>query len=437
MNASAPASIGEEVLLARAFLCRVAESACVPLWDFVRREGPVAAAGAIRGGAVPREVAAVTAARRASADPEADLEAGLRYGMRLVVPESPEWPHFALAALEAAVRRLLPSYRAGTERRRDGGDPVPPLALWVKGPGDLAAAAVRGAAIVGSRAATSYGEHVTAELSYGLAARGFDIVSGGAYGIDAVAHRAALSAEGQTMLVSAGGLDRPYPPGNAALHERVAESGLLVTESPPGAAPHRHRFLTRNRLIASLATGTVVVEAAKRSGALNTARHCQVLGRTLMAVPGPVTSPMSAGCHMLLRGDNAERAVLVASVEHVLEAIGSAGEGIDAPESPDPAAAQDQLRQRIDLLDSRARRVFDGLPVRQAAREDELARRVGLPVVEVIRALPTLRLAGLVESTDEGFRLAAAFRKRSQPPRRRVPNPDTSTAVGPSPGAPT
>src|SRR5215475_8104113 len=100
MNASAPASIGEEVLLARAFLCRVAESACVPLWDFVRREGPVAAAGAIRGGAVPREVAAVTAARRASADPEADLEAGLRYGMRLVVPESPEWPHFALAALE-------------------------------------------------------------------------------------------------------------------------------------------------------------------------------------------------------------------------------------------------------------------------------------------------------------------------------------------------
>jgi DNA processing protein len=416
MNASSPASVGEEVLLARAFLCRVAEPACVPLWDFVRREGPVAAAAAIRRGDVPGDVAAATAARRESTDPAADLEAGLRHGMRLVVPESAEWPHFALAALDTAGRRLLPSYRADTERRRDGGDPVPPLALWVKGPGDLAAAAVRGAAIVGSRAATSYGEHVTAELSYGLAARGFDIVSGGAYGIDAVAHRAALSAEGQTIMVSAGGLDRPYPPGNAALHERVAESGLLVSESPPGAAPHRRRFLTRNRLIASLATGTVVVEAAKRSGALNTARHCQLLGRTLMAVPGPVTSPMSAGCHVLLRGDNAERVVLVACVEHVLEAIGTAGEGIDPAASDDPAGASDQLRQRIDLLDSRARQVFDGLPVRQVAREDELARRVGLPVVEVIRALPALRLAGLVESTEEGFRLAAAFRKRSRPP---------------------
>lgn len=437
MNGSSPqASVSDEVLLARAFLCRVAEPACVPLWDFVRREGPVAAAAAIRSGDVPSEVAAATASRRESADPHADLDAALRHGMRLVVPESPEWPHFALAALDAAALRLLRSYRAGAERRGEGGDPVPPLALWVKGPGDLAAAAVRGAAIVGSRAATAYGEHVTAELAYGLAARGFDIVSGGAYGIDAAAHRAALSADGQTILVSAGGLDRPYPPGNSALHGRVAETGLLVSESPPGAAPHRHRFLSRNRLIAALATGTVVVEAATRSGALNTARHCQELGRTLMAVPGPVTSPMSAGCHALLRGDSAAGTVLVASLEHVLEAIGTAGEGIDGSSSDDAAAGPDQLRQRIDLLDARARRVFDGLQVRRPAREDELARRVGLPVVEVIRALPALRLAGLVESTDEGFRVAAAFRKRALTPRVGVAPPDTGTAAGPSPGAP-
>jgi DNA processing protein len=432
---SSTGPVSDEVLLARAFLCRVAEPASVPLWDFVRCEGPVAAAAAIRSGDVPSEVAAATSARRGSADPEADLDAGLRHGIRLVAPESPDWPHFALAALDAAVLRLLPAYRAGVERRRDGGDPVPPLALWVRGPGDLAAAAVRGAAIVGSRAATAYGEHVTAELSYGLAARGFDIVSGGAYGIDAAAHRAALSAEGQTILVSAGGLDRPYPPGNSALHERVAETGLLVSENPPGTAPHRHRFLTRNRLIAALATGTVVVEAATRSGALNTARHCQLLGRTLMAVPGPVTSPMSAGCHALLRGDSAARTVLVASVEHVLEAIGTAGEGIDGSASDD-AAPPDLLRQRIDLLDSRARRVFDGLPVRQPVREDELARRAGMPVVEVIRALPELRLAGLVESTDEGFRLAAAFRKRSQPPRMRAAPLEAGGAVSQRPGAP-
>jgi DNA processing protein len=434
MNTASAGAVSDEVLLARVFLCRVAEPACVPLWDFVRREGPVAAAAAIRSGDVPNEVAAATTARRGSADPDADLDAGLRHGMRLVVPESHEWPHFAFAALDAAVLRLLPSY--GAQRRRDGGDPVPPLALWVKGPGDLPAAAVRGAAIVGSRAATAYGEHVTAELSHGLAARGFDIVSGGAYGIDAAAHRAALSAEGQTILVSAGGLDRPYPPGNAALHERVAETGLLVTESPPGAAPHRHRFLTRNRLIAALATGTVVVEAATRSGALNTARHCQLLGRTLMAVPGPVTSPMSAGCHALLRDEGAARAVLVASLEHVLEAIGAVGEGIDGSASDDSAAARDQLRQCIDLLDARGRRVFDGLSVRRPAREDELARRVGLPVVDVIRALPALQLAGLVESTDEGFRLAAAFRKRSQPARAPAASPDTGTAVSPNSGAP-
>jgi DNA processing protein len=145
---------------------------------------------------------------------------------------------------------------------------------------------------------------------------------------------------------------------------------------------------------------------------------------------------MSAGCHALLRGDSSAGTVLVASLEHVLEAIGTAGEGIDGSSSDDAAAASDQLRQRIDLLDARARRVFDGLQVRRPAREDELARRAGLPVVEVIRALPALRLAGLVESMDEGFRLAAAFRKRAQTPRLGVAPPETGTAVGPSPGAP-
>jgi DNA processing protein len=140
-----------------------------------------------------------------------------------------------------------------------------------------------------------------------------------------------------------------------------------------------------------------------------------MLGRMLMAVPGPVTSSMSAGCHALLRHDGAERALLVASVDHVLEAIGVVGEGLDSPIRSDVIAADD-LRARIDRLDARARQVFDGVPVRRPAREDELARRCGLPVVEVIRALPALRIVGLVESTDEGFRLAAAFRRRRSPP---------------------
>lgn len=411
--------VDDDIRLARAYLSRVAEPACIPVWDLVRRRGAVAAAQAIRRGDVPADVASATAARRGSADPAADLDAAERHGMRLVVPESSEWPHFALAALEATALRRLPSYRSGAERHRDGGEPVPPLALWVKGSGDLASAGVRGVAIVGSRAATSYGEHVTADLAYGLAARGFDVVSGGAYGIDAAAHRGALAADGATILVSAGGLERPYPPGNARLYDRVAESGLVVSESPPGAAPQRHRFLTRNRLIAALSTGTVVVEAAARSGALNTAYHCRILGRMLMVVPGPVTSSMSAGCHLLLRRDGGERALLVSSVEHVVEAIGSLDEQSGRPrrdEAAGPDDLRDELRGLVDRLDARARRVFDGIPVRRPAREDELARRCGLPVVEVIRALPELRLVGLVESTDEGFRLAAAFRRRTRAP---------------------
>ncbi|HEY7048177.1 MAG TPA: DNA-processing protein DprA [Jatrophihabitantaceae bacterium] len=412
-------AVDDEVMLARAYLSRVAEPACIPVWDLVRREGPVAAARAIRGGAVPRDVASATAARCESADPEADLEAALRHGIRLVVPESSEWPHFAVTALEATALRRLPSYRSGAERHREGGEPVPPLALWVKGAGELASAGVRGVAIVGSRASTSYGQYVTAELAYKLAARGFDIVSGGAFGIDAAAHRAALAAEGPTVLVSAGGLDRPYPPGNAQLYERAAESGLIVSESPPGAAPQRHRFLSRNRIIAALSTGTVVVEAATRSGALNTAYHCRVLGRMLMAVPGPITSAMSAGCHTLLRRDNGERALLVASADDVIEAVGAAGEGLVRPARNDERPDPDELRTRIDRLDSRARRVFDGMPVRRPAREDELARRCGLPVVEVIRALPALRLVGLIESTPDGFRLAQAFRRRT--PRAGTP----------------
>jgi DNA processing protein len=411
-------AVSDEILVARAYLSRVAEPASIPVWDWVRRHGPLEAAASIRSGDVPLDVAAATSARRISADPESDLDTAMRHGMRLIVPESPDWPHFALASLEAAARVRLRSYRAGTERHRDGGEPIPPLALWVKGVADLTIAAVRSAAIVGSRASTAYGEHVTAELAYGLASRDVAVVSGGAYGIDAVAHRSALAADGDTMIVSAGGLDRPYPAGNASLYDRVGETGLLVSESPPGSAPQRHRFLSRNRLIAALSSATIVVEAAARSGALNTARHCQVLGRALLVVPGPVTSPLSAGCHALLRRD-VEPARLVTSVDDVLEIIGSAGEGLP-PASAAATVEPADLRAVLDGLDPIAKRVFDGMPVRRHAREDEIARRCGVSSVEVIRALPALRMAGLVESTDEGFRIAAVFRKRTRPGNSRA-----------------
>jgi DNA processing protein len=403
--------VTDEVLLARAYLSRVAEPACIPVWDVVRRLGPVAAARTIRDGTGSADVSAATAARREHADPQADLDAAHRHGIRLVVPESDEWPHFALAALEGTARARVRTFGAGERKVNESGEPIPPLALWVKGPGELAALGVRSVGIVGSRAATAYGEHVTADLGYGLAGHGVVVVSGGAYGIDAAAHRGALAAGGPTVIVSAGGLDRPYPIGNATLFTRAAESGLVISESPPGAAPQRHRFLTRNRLIAALSTGTVVVEAARRSGAANTAHHCTTLGRPVMAVPGPVTSPMSAGCHDLLRRET-DPALLVTCVDDVLAVVGAMGDGLTADERAPVAAAPGDVRAELDVLDPVARRVFEGLPARRPARPDEIAQRCGVSPLEVIRSLPVLDLAGLLEASDAGYRIAARLRPR-------------------------
>ena len=403
--------VDPDVLWARAYLSRVSEPANIPVWGFVGDVGPVEAVEAIRTGIAPREVLDATAARRATADPDADLEAAERAGVRLVVPESADWPHFAMAALEHTGAQRLDAYRLGTRTHRESGEPIPPLALWARGPLDLASLGVRSVGIVGSRAATAYGEQVSSEFAFALASAGVVVVSGGAYGIDAAAHRAALTAGGETALVSAGGLDRPYPPGNATLFARVAETGLLLSESPPGCAPQRHRFLTRNRLIAALSTGTVIVEAAKRSGARNTAAHCLALQRPLMAVPGPIVSPMSVGCHGLIRGDGGlGPALLVGSAADVLAMVGGAGEGLS--DGADTGTVDD-VRAELDDLDPIARRVYEGLGARRFARPDEIGARGGVSPLEVIRALPLLELAGLVESSDAGFRIARRTRTGS------------------------
>ncbi|MDP9116407.1 MAG: DNA-processing protein DprA [Actinomycetota bacterium] len=385
----------EQILLARAFLSRVAEPASAAVWRLVRDRGPVAAARAIQDATAPQDVRQLTDARRTWVDPSADLEAAERHGIRLIGPESAQWPHFALSALEHAGTRLAHL--------------VPPLALWVRGEADLTALAVRSAAIVGSRAATKYGEHVTAELAYGLARAGVWVVSGGAYGIDAAAHRAALAGDGHTVLVSAGGLDRPYPGGNATLFERVAQSGLLISESPPGTAPQRHRFLSRNRLIAAFSTGVVITEAALRSGAANTASHAFAMGRPVMAVPGPVTSPMSAGCHALLAREPA--AQLVTCVDDVLRIVGTIGEGLRPDAGAGPVG---DVRDELDQLGPTARRVFDALPARSCVTPDEIALRSGIAALEVIRALPLLDIAGLVEAEGAGYRIASRLRARNR-----------------------
>lgn len=406
--------IEEDTIRARAYLSRVAEPANVAVWEWVRRVGPIKAAAAIRTGIVPDGVAAATVARRDQVDVDLDLEAAARHGIRLVTPEHEDWPHFAFAAMEATAQRRWAQWQGGDRAPRPAGEAVPPLALWVKGSLPMRMLAVRSVGIVGARAATEYGVHVASELGYGLAGREVVVVSGGAYGIDAAAHRGALAADGATILVSAGGLDRPYPAGHADLFARVADSGLVISESPPGAAPHRRRFLSRNRLIAALSTGIVVVEAGRRSGALNTAAHARRLGRALMAVPGPVTSAASVGCHDLLRGGDggdADVVRLVTGVDDVLAEIGAPGEGLgDTSSRPGDADAGDERqtptnRSTIDGLDVEASAVHDALRVRRFLREDELSVVSALPVPQVRQALAALLLYELAESGPDGYRL--------------------------------
>jgi len=269
--------------LAWAYLSRVAEPPCPELAELVLRVGAAEAAERIRRGAVDADLAARTAARREIDCAATDLEVLQRRGGRLVTAGDDEWPVLAFAAFAGADTRARPQA-------------YPPLVLWVIGPVGLDDIASRAAAIVGTRAATTYGEHVAADLAAGLAMRDVAVVSGGAYGVDGAAHRAALASDGLTVAVLASGIDVAYPAGHSSLLHRIAQQGLLISEYPPGVRPARYRFLTRNRLVAALAGATVVVEAGVRSGAANTAAWARALGRAVCAVPGPVTSSASAGC---------------------------------------------------------------------------------------------------------------------------------------------
>src|SRR5690349_24006519 len=206
--------------------------------------------------------------------------------------------------------------------------------------------------MVGSRAATSYGGHVAGEIAADLGERGWAVVSGGAYGIDAAAHRGALAAEGVTIAVLACGVDYPYPAGHADLFAAICAQGLVVSEWAPGSRPARTRFLTRNRVIAALACGTVIVEAGERSGALNTARHAANLGKPLMAVPGPVTSAQSAGCHRIIRDWGASCVTRAADVIELLSPLGTpdalAPGDPDRAWRPDPDAGHTPSRDNLD-----------------------------------------------------------------------------------------
>jgi DNA processing protein len=402
---STASTLREQHQLAAAYLSRVAEPASVPLWLFVQQHGYVEAAAAVRAGEVPAEVSSATEARRTAAYPEADLEAAERNGIRLLTPADDDWPHFAFAALQATGQRRAGQWLAGLRARPERGELIPPLALWVRGSAPLGSVGISSVAVVGSRAATAYGEHLASEFSYGLSQRGVVVVSGGAYGIDAAAHRGALAADGSSVLVSAGGLDRPYPSAHRNLYDRTAERGLLVSERPPGSAPHRQRFLSRNRLIAALGSATLVVEAAHRSGALNTAGYARDLGLPVLAVPGPVTSAMSSGCHRLIQRDE-DPARLVTSIAEVLSYCGS----LDSGAGESSAGGDTASHSAYDGLDAAAKAVLDGFPGRRSVTEAELSRLSGQPISQVIAALPVLQNAGLITAAREGYRLASQLR---------------------------
>jgi DNA processing protein len=387
--------------MARVALTWLAEPGNRAVWQLVRAGGAEATLNRLLDGDVPEStLRAAVISRSSVGDPRRLAEAALRradrLGARVVVPADPEWP--------AGVDTL-------STLELDGGDRInrdvrPPLCLWVRGARRLDEAFARSVAVVGARAATSYGTHVTNELAYGLAEHGWTVVSGGAFGIDAAAHRAALTADGLTVAVLACGVDRPYPVGNSAMFEQIAESGLLMSEWPPGSDPLRHRFLIRNRVIAAATAGTVIVEAAARSGAVQTLSRTVALGRRAMVVPGPVTSAMSVGCHELLRRH--PETVVVTGTAQVLEEVGRIGEYL--AEIP---RGRDHVR---DDLDEDSALVLEAMPRRGTVGPEELAARAGLGVRTVLRRLSLLVMAGLVVRRSDGVALA-------RPARRAPPGP--------------
>ncbi|QDQ97694.1 DNA-processing protein DprA [Tomitella fengzijianii] len=387
-----PAAHGR--LRAWAYLSRVAEAPCAALLAFIERDhggDPVAAAAAVRSRtALPDAVASATRARYATDVSQRDLTLIGSLGGRLVTRDSDEWP-------------LLRTQQFGLPDVTPDGSP--PVALWTVGTLDLARLETRAVAIVGTRAASGYGEHVTAELAGDLAAQEYVVVSGAAYGVDGAAHRAALGVGGKTVAILACGVDRAYPAGHARLLRAIAENGAVLSEYPPGVVPGRHRFLARNRLVAGLSDATVVVEAGRRSGALNTAGWAERMNRYLLAVPGPVTSAASAGCHMLLRQDRANLAV---DAEDVMEVAGPFG-ALGAAPSAGPAPRPTDGLTAVQLA------VHDGLPARGARSSADISAEAGVGLDETMAALAVLELGGLAFRSDEGWALARAVGRAPRP----------------------
>ncbi|GAA5152726.1 DNA-processing protein DprA [Nocardioides marinquilinus] len=380
---SPTAVVRERERLARVALNRLGEPGDLRLTSLTRELGAERLHEMLLGEGETNGLQTDVAARLAALDPARELEQAARLGLRFVVPGDAEWP----VQLESLATAAPLHERGGV-----------PVGLWVRGPLRLDELA-RSVAVVGSRAATTYGDGVAAEIAAAVGRSGRPVVSGGAFGIDVAAHRGAVTAGAPTVAVLACGADRVYPAAHRELIEHLARTGAVVSEAAPGCAPLRIRFLARNRIIAALAAGTVVVEAARRSGALNTAGWATRLHRPLMGVPGPVTSAGSAGVHEQIR---AGAAALVTCGADVLELVGGAGEAL-VERPPVPGTARDALSHRL-------RQVLDAVPAASAAGADSIARVAGLGVLEVGSSLLRLQAAGMVLDTPAGWRLTELAR---------------------------
>ena len=344
--------------------------------ELVQNLGPEGAWAKIVEGALGEP----TAQRAARVTVEAFERLARAAAARFIVPGDEEWP------------AGLADLRHAESIQRRGGEPV---GLWLRGPGHLAHLMERSVAIVGSRAATAYGNGIAADLAADLVDQGVTVLSGGAFGIDVAAHRGALAAGGPTVCILANGVDVAYPPGNSSIFETLAKDQLLVSELPPAAHPTRVRFLARNRLIAAMSRGTVVVEAALRSGARNTAGWALGCGRPLMAVPGPVYSRASTAPHLMIRSG---QAVLVTSAAEVIELISDMGQGM-------LPLAHGQIRA-TDALSETQLAVFEAIPARRRAFVGDIALDAGVSVPTCLAALTALESAGLVEGGERGWLLA-------------------------------
>lgn len=366
-----------------AYLNRVVEGPSRPLQELLSagRSADEIAHGVRARATWIGELASQTASRYNWDRPAEDLEIAHSVGARLISPEDSEWPSEAFThAFGFAATGRSPHIRSYQS------DAVAPHVLWVKG-SPLAGTIAQSVGVVGTRAVTRYGVEATRQIAQGLSAHHWTIVSGGALGIDTTAHEAALSAGGLTVAVAACGIDRVYPARNASLLEKVAGQGSVVSEYPPGTTPQRHRFLTRNRLVAALTQGTVVVEAAWRSGALNTLSWAEGLGKVAMAVPGPITSAGSLGCHERIKSG---RAQLVTGADDIRSLVGAAG-ALDVEQQYELAftATPVQSLSRNEL------RIFDacGEPNMSA---QEIAVSAGLPLPLVVHLLMDLERRGII-----------------------------------------